>query len=229
MKHTCDHAGMWDVELDVAAVRCGFEYTEESCLQAFGEEIIPVEDGTKWFIPSFIEEQYGEQLNPQNKVHASVISILKKFELLNYKKSEPLGSPIQGATEGAKDKYIYKDKEKDKDNEGGMGETKWTSKPKANEVGDLPAEKIHAIQVMLYGILRFNVAAEVITGYWQGWKEMELTGQKFYHTREDVYRHFSNSIKQQKFKNEQGDSKQGINTGYKAKLAAKLAGGTGDG
>jgi len=102
----CNHAGIWDVDLDVANIRLGLNLTEAEILTAFKEKLIPIDNGDKWFIPKFVDFQYGE-LNSENRVHSSVLSILKKEGA--YK---GLKQPLQGCKDKAKDK----DKDKDKDN-----------------------------------------------------------------------------------------------------------------
>ena len=71
----CDHAGIWHVELDVASLRIGYDLNLMETVKIFKSHIIVFDDGNKWFIPDFIEFQYGT-LNPANRVHASVIKIL---------------------------------------------------------------------------------------------------------------------------------------------------------
>ena len=43
-------------------------------------KIYPFADGEKWFIPDFIDFQYGV-LNPDNRAHNSVIQLLNKYNL----------------------------------------------------------------------------------------------------------------------------------------------------
>jgi hypothetical protein len=111
----CDHAGIWPVDIEVAAIRIGAPEIEISAaLRFFKGKIFILEGGNKWFIPGFIEEQYGE-LNPQNRVHDSVIKLLRKFgidEISLTPKTEikDHASPLQGA----KDKDMDKDKDKAK-------------------------------------------------------------------------------------------------------------------
>lgn len=105
----CDHAGIWQVDLDVAALRIGEKLKLETALKNFHGKIYAFDDDSKWFIPSFIEFQYGE-LNPENRAHNSVIKILTKYNL-----DKDLTSPLQGATEGAMDKDMVKDKDMDTD------------------------------------------------------------------------------------------------------------------
>ena len=105
----CDHAGIWVVELDVAQMRMGLKLDPDKVLQRMGGAVVPVGDGSKWYLPDFVEFQYG-QLNPANRVHASVIERLLKCGIDPNEKVEnkPLASPLQGA----------KDKDKDKDTQG---------------------------------------------------------------------------------------------------------------
>lgn len=101
---SCNHAGIWDVEIDVAELRIGVDLTCEEALKQFGEHVVEIEDGRKWFIPSFVEFQYGE-LNPENRAHRAVIDILNRYDL------KPLTKPLTTSFQGRKDKE--KDKEKD--------------------------------------------------------------------------------------------------------------------
>lgn len=122
--HDCDHAGIWIVDFEIAQTYVGSDMpiNKVDALQVFNDDetrIIEIDGGKKWFIPSFIEFQYGV-LSEKNRAHTNVISILKRHNLLNtdlsIKKIKPLTSPLQGAKE------MEKEKEKEKD-EGGMGET----------------------------------------------------------------------------------------------------------
>jgi len=126
----CDHAGIWQVDMDVAQLRIGPEQQidKDEAIRIFGKHI-EIIDEDKWFIPSFIDEQYGE-LNPANRVHQSVILLLAKDNIdLKNKNSEKIKghiSPLQGSI----DKDIIKDIDKDKDIEGGVGETGPPEPPK---------------------------------------------------------------------------------------------------
>lgn len=113
----CDHAGIWHVDFEVAAIRLGETVQERVALEAFGEKIISFDRGEKWFIPSFIEFQYPGGLDPKNRAHASVIKILQKYQLIDGS-FKTLTRPL----EGYKDKVMDRDKDKDIP-EGGAGET----------------------------------------------------------------------------------------------------------
>jgi len=104
----CDHAGIWQVDFEVAEIKIGEKLKPELAREFFKGRIMELEEGTKWFIYDFIGFQYGE-LNPQNRAHNSVIQILKKYNIDPENKEQP--SPLQGA----KDKGEKKEKELEKD------------------------------------------------------------------------------------------------------------------
>ena len=91
----CDHSGIWQVDIEVAEIRIGEKIEVNKAIQFFGEKIIPLENGTKWFIPSFIEFQYPSGLSENNKAHAGIIKNLDRYkqQIENFK---PLNSPLQG-------------------------------------------------------------------------------------------------------------------------------------
>jgi len=77
----CDHAGIWHVEPDIVELRIGAKIDVNGAKKELGRHIHEFDDGEKWFIPSFIEFQYGN-LNPSVNAHKSVIGILTKRKLL---------------------------------------------------------------------------------------------------------------------------------------------------
>jgi len=104
----CDHAGIWHVELDVASLRIGYELDIIKAISAFGNHIIIFDDGNKWFIPDFIDFQYGI-LNPQNRAHNSVLELLQKYKLKGHIRG------LQGYKDKDKDMDMVKDMDKDKE------------------------------------------------------------------------------------------------------------------
>ena len=100
----CNHAGIWQVNWPLIKFHLGeFEFKKE----VYNNRIIELSK-EKWFIPKFISFQYIE-LNPENRAHQSVITILKKEGV--YKE---LTRGLQGRTDKAKDKDMVKDKDKDR-------------------------------------------------------------------------------------------------------------------
>jgi hypothetical protein len=108
----CDHSGIWQVDIEVAEIRIGEKLDGKKAIQLFGDKIIPLDKGSKWFIPSFIEFQYPSGLNENNKAHTGVIKNLERYkqEIDNFK---PLDSPLQGDKDMVMDMVMVKDKVKD--------------------------------------------------------------------------------------------------------------------
>jgi len=119
----CDHAGIWVVELDVAQIRMGLKLDPDKVIEKMCGAVVPVDGGSKWYLPDFVAFQYGT-LNPENRVHASVLLRLSALGIDPEQRVEnkPLTSPLQGAKD--------KDKDKDKDTQEGKErarELEWPS------------------------------------------------------------------------------------------------------
>jgi hypothetical protein len=110
----CDHAGIWQVDIEVAQIRVGESLDEKTAIESFGDKIIPIEGGSKWYIPSFVEFQYPSGLSQNNKAHVGIIKILEKYQN-EIDANKPLISPLQGAKDMDKDKDMVMGKEMDKD------------------------------------------------------------------------------------------------------------------
>jgi len=95
----CDFAGLWDINLKLLSFQVGADVTHDEIMSAFVKKVYQFD--SKLFIKSFVEFQYGS-LNPENKVHKSVITKLEKLGALKV---------LARGLQGAKDK----DKDKDKD------------------------------------------------------------------------------------------------------------------
>ncbi len=111
----CDHAGIWQVDFEVAVIRIGEDVNSEKALKEFGDKIQVLNGGTKWFVKDFIEFQYGE-LKDNNRLHVSVKNLLEKNKV---GATKPLASSqekeqgyIQGQEKGTKqeiEKLIFED------------------------------------------------------------------------------------------------------------------------
>jgi hypothetical protein len=111
--HDCDHAGIWIVDFEIAQIYIGddMKVCKEDALKHFnkGEKrIVEIDNKSKWFIPSFIDFQYGK-LTETNRAHNSVILILKKYKLYN----KGLIRPLQGCKDKDKDKDMDMVKDRD--------------------------------------------------------------------------------------------------------------------
>ena len=104
----CDHAGIWQVDMEVAAIRIGEKIDLKEAIKSFDEKIIILDKGNKWFIPSFLEFQYPSGLKSDNRAHNSVIILLEKYNV-RISKDKPLISPLKGAM----DMDMVKDMDKD--------------------------------------------------------------------------------------------------------------------
>jgi len=109
----CDHAGIWKIDFESAEFHIGEKLDKNEILGIMNSRIIELKE--KWFIPKFINFQYQvssiTELNPENRVHKSVIELLKKEGAL-----KGLKLPLQGCKD--KDMDMVKDKDKDKDDKG---------------------------------------------------------------------------------------------------------------
>lgn len=120
--HDCDHAGIWIVDFDIAQMYIGkdMQVTKETALELFNSDeirIVQLPGGKKWFIPSFLEFQYGK-LTEKNKATISVISNLKKLGLLNDDLTVRLETiPPESPSKGGKDKVKEEEKDKVKEKE----------------------------------------------------------------------------------------------------------------
>jgi hypothetical protein len=105
----CDHAGIWNVDLELAQYSIGGKLSKEKILKDFSKQIYVIDDN-RWFIKDFIEFQYNckiDELNPLSKVHSSVLKVLEKYKI----NSIELAYPMDILSDRIKDK----DKDKDKD------------------------------------------------------------------------------------------------------------------
>ena len=97
----CDHAGIWDVDVERASFQLKLDLNQDKILKTFDRKINNFKVD-KWFIPKFVQYQYGE-LNPNNKAHLSVIKILTKYGLFKGHIS-PLQAPKDKDKDNVKNK-----------------------------------------------------------------------------------------------------------------------------
>ena len=103
----CNHAGIYEVDLELASFQLKLELNEKEIINSFNGNIKPI-DKDKWFIPKFVEFQYGP-LNEKVNAHRSVINILNKYKLINKNQQ------LINSSSTVQDKDQYKDKDIDKD------------------------------------------------------------------------------------------------------------------
>ena len=76
----CDHAGILnDLDVGLLSYQIGDNYTIDEILEAFNDNIEQIGEN-KFYLTKFCKFQYGE-LNPNVKVHKSVIKLLDKHNI----------------------------------------------------------------------------------------------------------------------------------------------------
>lgn len=85
----CNHAGIWDTDFEVASIRIGSKINEKEACKVFAEQIKIFDKGNKWFIPKFIDFQYGT-LNENSRPHQAVIKLLDKYDVYNIEGISPV-------------------------------------------------------------------------------------------------------------------------------------------
>tara|TARA_R100000700_G_scaffold20180_1_gene26954 strand:+ start:261 stop:1067 length:807 start_codon:yes stop_codon:yes gene_type:complete len=92
----CDHAGMYDVDLELAEFQIGMDIDKDNILKHIGDHIEIIKDD-KWFLRKFVDFQYGI-LKDTNNAHKSVIKILNRYGI-NLGADEVLTSSSQADQE----------------------------------------------------------------------------------------------------------------------------------
>ncbi len=116
----CDHAGIWNIDMETMSYFIGEKISLEDLKKSFQEKVSLIGED-KLYLNGYIKFQYScdvSQLNDNNKVHRSAIIILLKYGLIDRQApTKPHASPMLGAKDKDKDKGKEKemDKEKNKD------------------------------------------------------------------------------------------------------------------
>ena len=108
----CDHAGFLKANLRVYNAIYETAIDLDTILKAINaeKERIRVIDERLWWITDFCKFQYGENLNPNNRVH---LSVLKKLSQHSVSYGSNMGH--DRVMDGVKEKEKEKDKDKEKD------------------------------------------------------------------------------------------------------------------
>jgi hypothetical protein len=89
MLDDCNHAGVWETDFEVASIRIGSKINEKEAAKVFASHIKIFDKGNKWFIPKFIDFQYGT-LNENSRPHQAVIKLLDKYDVYNIEGISPV-------------------------------------------------------------------------------------------------------------------------------------------
>lgn len=104
----CDHAGVLSLDIETMSFLVGEPIVIEEIKSNFKKQVHFIND-EKIIITEFINFQYGK-LNPENRVHLSVLNRLEKLGA-----TKGLISSLNGAKDKDKDKDKDLDKDKDKE------------------------------------------------------------------------------------------------------------------
>tara|TARA_R110002110_G_scaffold12412_4_gene58980 strand:+ start:338 stop:988 length:651 start_codon:yes stop_codon:yes gene_type:complete len=85
----CNHAGVWETDFEVASIRIGSKISENEAIKHYADNIRIFDNGDKWFVPKFIDFQYG-QLNSNSRPHQAVIKLIDKYDLYSIKGVSPI-------------------------------------------------------------------------------------------------------------------------------------------
>ena len=107
----CDHAGVYEPDLELMSFCVGTKITKEDIIKHLGDQISELNGGGKWFLHKFIGYQYGE-LREVNNAHKGVLKVLSKYNI-ELGACKGLSRPSVASQDKDKDKD--KDKSKDKD------------------------------------------------------------------------------------------------------------------
>ena len=97
----CDHAGILDGDWEAASFFIGSKINDRRLPSIIKDKMVPIDDD-QYFIPSFVEYQYG-QLRSNSRPHLSVIKRLEDKGLNDYLQRVTINN------------QTLKDKDKDKD------------------------------------------------------------------------------------------------------------------
>lgn len=148
---SCDNAGIWHVEMEVAETRLGIKLSIERIRGLFKERVVEFDNGTKMFLPDFVEFQYGP-LNIQNNAHKSVLDKLTKYNL------QGLISPSRGAMD--KDKEMDMDKEERRKNENLVYDAEEFMKGKQKELESICMSTHRTMDQALAGLTKYHLWLE---------------------------------------------------------------------
>jgi hypothetical protein len=109
----CDHAGIWEVDFDLASYQLGVELDEDEVKRIFSDKIAVLHSGEQWYLKDFCGFQYGK-LMPQVPCHESAQKILRKHCLLA-EDGQPLAKPYVRAKDKDKAKDTVRDEDTNQD------------------------------------------------------------------------------------------------------------------
>lgn len=189
----CDVAGVWKVNMRLAAFEIGENYTEQECIDFLGDRIKVLKDGY-WLIVKFVDYQYGGVNS--DKVGESVAKIFKNFNIPFVanppkNKKEAPNKPLDSPLEGAKDKDIDKDNDKWIENKDVV-----VIKDKAKNLNEpLNEIELAGTAEFVFRMTKKEIAPHDIESYWEAF--LLASQGEFYPGRNKQITHFRNWLKKE--------------------------------
>jgi hypothetical protein len=193
----CNHAGICKPSIKLLNFMCNTNLSEDELFKIFDNRLLNF--NTYWFIPKFIKFQYVS-LDTKKPAVISVVKELKMNNLLNY--VSDLFNDFKTIIESLPNDYlIIKDKDKDTDKDKDMDKViVFKGKNFLNsDFGELPIHFLNSIKSQFEILKKKKIDEDIIFKMWDAFKLENLTGVKFYNSEDEVYKHFSNWLKVQKF------------------------------
>jgi len=180
IKDNCNHAGVWrpnkrQLEFITNSKIDLNEFL--SLLNNEKERVVVLEDG-KWYLADFISFQYGNTLNENNRVHASIVKELNasKIDTCNFEVKMRSTLPQDNPKQGVKEKEKAKDKDKDKS----------MDKDKANKEKELTLDFE----------IDYSIATDGYKKLWERWVSYKWVTHKFkYKSNESEQLAFNKFVK----------------------------------
>lgn len=105
---SCDNAGVWMVDMELAEFSVGEELDISKALELYGDRIEVMADGKRWHVVDFVAFHYGT-LSSSSKLHMHVIALQQKHGIGEENQRVSNGYPKGIDTLQRKNKYKDKD------------------------------------------------------------------------------------------------------------------------
>lgn len=203
----CDNAGVWKPNKIDFEIKTNFKVSLDSLFQKMNggaQRVLLLENG-RWFLTGYILFQWFNKkktfdLVLSNRLHLSLYKILTDNQI-------PL-KKVRGLKEVLETSMVMvMDKEGIKEEKGGVGEKEEKRVVKnPNQFPthesfqhDLPDITIGSVIQLVKIMHRSDLSPPEVVELFQAFKIQNLTGKKFYATPEDVFSHFINWAKSQRY------------------------------
>lgn len=76
---SCDYTGLWKVNFELAEFFTKYKYDIEETKQVFRDkiEIKNINGEEYWLLKDFVKLQYGEDLNPEHRLHKKILQVIQ--------------------------------------------------------------------------------------------------------------------------------------------------------